>query len=128
MLRYVGMLIRQDFLNIHRAWHSILLRHGVTQAALSSWSNHVDEELNLMKHKMWVRFRFFFTRRREGKNLPAPPLPISDSDPSPRNVKHMYPAIEMYHSKEETRKKTEERMATFGTPPTSAVQRVLLGV
>jgi hypothetical protein len=35
--------MRQSFLNIHRAYHSILLQHGMSQETLDEWSRHIDK-------------------------------------------------------------------------------------
>jgi hypothetical protein len=43
LLQYVGVLMRQNLLIIHRAYHAIMLKHGMDQATLDDWSNHVDE-------------------------------------------------------------------------------------
>jgi len=43
LLKYVGVLMLQNFLNVHRAFHSILLKHGMDQETLNEWSAHVDE-------------------------------------------------------------------------------------
>jgi hypothetical protein len=43
LLKYVGTLTRQNFLNVHRAYHAILLKHGVDQETLDEWSRHTDE-------------------------------------------------------------------------------------
>jgi hypothetical protein len=43
ILQYVGLLTRQNFLSIHRAYHAIMLKHGMDQATLDEWSKHVDQ-------------------------------------------------------------------------------------
>jgi hypothetical protein len=43
MLQYAGTLMRQNFLNLHRAYHGILLRHGMSQEMVNEWSRQVDE-------------------------------------------------------------------------------------
>jgi len=43
MLQYVGVLMRQNLLSIHRAFHAIMLDHGMDQATLDDWSRHVHE-------------------------------------------------------------------------------------
>jgi hypothetical protein len=35
--------MRQVFLNIHRAYHAILLRHGMTREKVEEWSQNADE-------------------------------------------------------------------------------------
>jgi hypothetical protein len=42
-LYYIGSLMRQVFLNIHQAFHGILLKHGLDQATLDQWSAKVEE-------------------------------------------------------------------------------------
>jgi hypothetical protein len=38
MLKHAGVLMQQNFLNIHTAFHSIMLRHGMDQETLNEWS------------------------------------------------------------------------------------------
>jgi hypothetical protein len=42
-LMFAGALMRQVFMNIHRAYHAILLRHGMDQATLNVWSEKVEK-------------------------------------------------------------------------------------
>lgn len=161
MLQYAGMLTRLAFSKIHRAYHPILLRHGMDQETLDEWSRKADEgtkpflhlassmtlilEMNNMRHKLWVGFRFFWTRRRERAELPAPPLPqlplgirralyengmeAPSSDPwresSPGRL-HPYPAIKFYHTREEVIAALNERKATTGCLPKSMVEKAWL--
>jgi hypothetical protein len=48
LLRRVGEAIRNGFLNIHRAYHSKLLQHGLTQDVLNDWSENIDEGTSLI--------------------------------------------------------------------------------
>jgi hypothetical protein len=91
-----------------------------------------NTELEKGTHKMWVRFRFFWTRRREGVGLPAPPLPTlpiqdnastDESATDMNNGQSRYPAIEMYRTKEESLAKLAERKASRGILPQSAVEK-----
>jgi hypothetical protein len=43
LLKYVGTLMRQNFLVVHRAFHVILLKHGMHQEILDEWSRHAEE-------------------------------------------------------------------------------------
>jgi hypothetical protein len=78
---------------------------------------------------MWIRFRFFWTRRRERLGLSAPPLPTlplqdnASTDGSATEGQCRYPAIEMYRTKEETLTKLAERKASMGILPQSAVEK-----
>jgi hypothetical protein len=72
---------------------------------------------------MWIRFRFFWTRRKRDEELIMPlesrlATTTSDSTPIIR-----YPAFETYHSKEEAISRTESRMATLGVLPKSFVEK-----
>lgn len=42
-LRYVGLLMRQVFLNIHRAYHVILRKYGIPVETLEAWSSNIDQ-------------------------------------------------------------------------------------
>jgi hypothetical protein len=42
ILHYVGTLVRQNFLNIHRAWHPILRQYHMNQETLNEWSRQVE--------------------------------------------------------------------------------------
>jgi hypothetical protein len=42
-LQYAGALMRQVFLNIHRAFHGILLQHGMEKEKLDQWSRNIDQ-------------------------------------------------------------------------------------
>ncbi|PVG03326.1 hypothetical protein CPB86DRAFT_793754 [Serendipita vermifera] len=144
MLQYAGILMRQNLLNIHRAYHPILVRHGMDPAVLEEWSLKADEEIKNSRVKMWVQYFFSWARRRAGDDLPAPPLPTtshsrqsSDQRPStptassPRFVtggwisppEHRYPAIEIYRTKEEARFEQRRRQKMVGQLPPSALQR-----
>ncbi|PVF94107.1 S-adenosyl-L-methionine-dependent methyltransferase [Serendipita vermifera] len=147
MLQYGGSLMRHSFLNIHRAYHKILLQYGMSQDMLNDWSKHVDEELNGQKQKLWVRFRFCWARRRAGPDLPAPALPPRPERSSPgqspqdsplsenptsvppesedfrRAPGHRYPAIEVFTTREEARIEREIRMTKMGELPELVVRK-----
>jgi hypothetical protein len=151
VLQYVGVLMRQVFLNIHRAYHSILLRHGLTRAKVEQWSQDADEgeliivfpskhlshcnyssELNTNRFKLWVRFRFCWARRREGPNLPALPLPAiptaeqdttSDNDRPPSPAPIPYRVFDVFHNREEAAADTQRRQRSVGALPEPAVRR-----
>lgn len=132
MLQYVGVLMRQVFLNIHRAYHGILRKHGVPQATLDQWSKLVDIELNQSIRKLWVRFMYCCARRRSPDGGPAPPLPVPsppvNNDPSqtregrPSGEEIVYPEKEIYTSPEQARAKREQRLATMGFVPSSVAR------
>lgn len=42
-LGYVGSLMRQVILNVHKAYHPILLRYGMDQEVLDEWSRIIEE-------------------------------------------------------------------------------------
>lgn len=84
---------------------------------------------------MWVRFRFFWTRRRQGEGLPAAPLPVQDIDVTgiSEDSEHgaatfretfRYPAIELYRDQEEAMTKSKERQASKGVLPDSHLRKV----
>ncbi|PVF94115.1 S-adenosyl-L-methionine-dependent methyltransferase [Serendipita vermifera] len=147
MLQYGGALMRQSFLNIHRAYHAILLQHGMSRNVLNEWSRQIDQEITTPKKKLWVRFRFCWARRRASEGLPAPPLPKhpgrssppdtppltprgSNSPPISPEVKdfcrplgHRYPAIEIFTTAEEARREREKRELNVGELPELMVER-----
>jgi hypothetical protein len=43
MLKYVGILMRQNFLASHRAYHMMLRKQGMDPATLDDWSEHVQQ-------------------------------------------------------------------------------------
>lgn len=43
LLQYVGTIMRQNCSNLHRAFHPILLKHGMSQEVLNNWSKHTQE-------------------------------------------------------------------------------------
>ncbi|CAG8752948.1 4405_t:CDS:2, partial [Acaulospora colombiana] len=43
LLQYAGESIRKGFMNIHHAYHSKLLQHGLSQDVLNEWSRNIDE-------------------------------------------------------------------------------------
>lgn len=74
-----------------------------------------------MSPRMWLRFRFFWTRRRRDEELTEPlelrPATTTiDSTPIVR-----YPAFETYHSKAETISRMERRRDSLGVLPKSFV-------
>ncbi|KIM25817.1 hypothetical protein M408DRAFT_204621 [Serendipita vermifera MAFF 305830] len=135
LLQYVGILMRQNLSSIHRAYHGIMLKAGMDQATLDEWSNNVEKELRDLNPRMWLRFRFMMARRRAGENLPAPPLPtvqtpdlstsaaqeLEDAE-TRRRTRVQYPAMDIYHTREENMARMRQRRSTFGVFPTSAVQ------
>jgi hypothetical protein len=90
-------------------------------------------EITELTHKMWVRFRFFWTRRREDEGLPAPALPAIIDSPSAEAGLHdqvtgrpRYPAIEFYRTRDETVAKMEDRIQYWGILPESVVEKAWL--
>jgi hypothetical protein len=43
MLKYVGILMRQNFLATHRAYHRVLLKQGMDPTTLEDWSEQVQQ-------------------------------------------------------------------------------------
>lgn len=127
-LHYGGLLMRQSLMNIHRAFHSILLRHGMTQDVLDAWSQEIDQELSTSRCKSWVRFHFNVARRR----LQQDSTPGVDSErslpriePRPRDG-NSYPAFEIFYDKETARAAWAKREETMGKLPTACVLRAWL--
>ena len=77
-------------------------------------------ELKSMSLRMWVRFRFFWTRKRCDEGL-AEPLESKLSTTTSDSVR--YPAFETYHSKAEATSKMEKRKQSLGVLPKSAVAK-----
>ncbi|CCA67628.1 hypothetical protein PIIN_01456 [Serendipita indica DSM 11827] len=63
-LRYAGALMRQDLIQLSRAWHPILKVSGIDQATLDRWSERVDKELLTGKFKMLWHWRTTWGRRK----------------------------------------------------------------
>lgn len=135
LLQYVGVLVRQNLLSIHRAYHSIMLKNGMDQATLDEWSSNVEKELRDLNPRMWLRFRFMMARRRAGEGLPAPPLPTAPTpDPLTSTAQELedaeqrrrpqvrYPAMDIYYTREENMARMRQRRSTFGTFPPSVVK------
>lgn len=43
LLQYAGALMRLNFMNVHKAFHAVLLRHGMDQVTLDAWSKKADD-------------------------------------------------------------------------------------
>lgn len=43
MLKYAGILMRQNFLASHRGYHPMLLKQGIDHETLEDWSKHVQQ-------------------------------------------------------------------------------------
>lgn len=63
-LRYAGSLMRQDLMQVSRAWHPILKLYGIHQVTLNRWSERVDKELLECKFKMLMHWRATWGRRK----------------------------------------------------------------
>ncbi|CCA70828.1 hypothetical protein PIIN_04763 [Serendipita indica DSM 11827] len=127
-LHYGGLLMRQSLMSIHRAFHSILLRHGMTQDVLDAWSQEIDQELNTSRCKSWVRFHFNVARRRlEQDSTPGvnSERSLPRIEPRPRD-ENSYPAFEIFYDKETARATAAKREETIGKLPTACVVRAWL--
>ncbi|KAG8825269.1 hypothetical protein FRC17_008768 [Serendipita sp. 399] len=123
-LQYVGILMRQNFLNLHRAYHAILRKHGMQQNVLDEWARMTDEELIKGKRKVWARFTFSCAQRRAGSNLSAPALPAS-STPSEPVIDSSQPPFATYqewHTQERALAERERRLRMYGDRPRAAVR------
>lgn len=123
-LQYGGLLMRQSLMSIHRAFHSILLRYGLTQDVLNTWSQETENELNTSRCKSWVRFHFNFARRRHDDSTSGSD-PLLKMEARPRN-QNSYPAFEMFYNKADAVAAEQRRMATWGKLPTAHVERAWL--
>lgn len=47
VLRYAGILMQQVFLNLHKAFHPILLRHAMKSETLNDWSQQAEKGKSL---------------------------------------------------------------------------------
>lgn len=131
-LLYAGILMRQNILKVHRAFHSMFLRFGMDQATLDEWSQRADEELTLMRPRTWVRFRFCWARKRAESGGPAPVLSSietleTDPEGKPKRTiqrrPRTYPAIEIWDTREESVYQWNKRKGTMGEQPPSFLQR-----
>ncbi|PVF94110.1 hypothetical protein CPB86DRAFT_800707 [Serendipita vermifera] len=141
LLQYAGESIRKGFMNIHRAYHSKLLGHGLSQDVLNEWSRNIDEELNSLR--LWIRYPFCWARRRAGEGLPAPQLsPGSENScldemsqektnlPVPPEIKdfqrlpgYQYPTIEIFETKEEAHAQWSRTKSNMGEMPELIVRK-----
>ncbi|KAG8798943.1 hypothetical protein FRC16_006183, partial [Serendipita sp. 398] len=123
-LQYVGVLMRQAFLNIHRAYHGIMRKHGMPQSVLDEWSKRVDDEVGNTKRKLWVRFIFCCARRREAPGQPAPelPAPSPTSEPVIDTSRPPYATFEMWHTEEQALVEQHRRIITTGDLPQSVLR------
>lgn len=130
VLRYAGILMQQSFLNLHRAYHPMLLKQGMDQATLTYWSQQADIQLKTMQPNLWARCRWSLARKRTGENLPAPPLPTPDppiesgsAEPSSSPMGYTYHAHATYHSLNEAVSASQKRRDSRGVWPQPAVRR-----
>ncbi|KAG8835431.1 hypothetical protein FRC17_003330 [Serendipita sp. 399] len=123
-LQYVGVLMRQNFLNLHRAYHAILRKHGMQQQVLDEWAKMVDEELGKAKRKVWARFAFCCARRRVGPNRAAPSLPASSltNEPVLNSSQPPFATYEEWYTEELALAGRQRRIRTSGDLPHSAVR------
>lgn len=47
-LGFAGQLMRQNLMNIHRAYHVTLLKHGMDQETLNVWSENVEDGMSVI--------------------------------------------------------------------------------
>lgn len=80
-----------------------------------------------MKHKMWLRKSFFWTRRRQGEGPLVPPLPNRATDQSTILAHGVWPhhptTVEIYYNKEETLARMEKRHESLHDLPILAVEK-----
>ncbi|KAG8816468.1 hypothetical protein FRC17_000326 [Serendipita sp. 399] len=143
-LQYVGILMRQNFLNLHRAFHAILRKHGMQQHVLEEWARQVDEgqrvrfsphnlfsltrhepnktEIGKGKRHTWARYTINYARRRAGPKLPAPALPASSSPSEPviDSSQPPFATYEEWHTQEEALAHRERLIRTGGDLPRAA--------
>ncbi|PVF94109.1 hypothetical protein CPB86DRAFT_876622 [Serendipita vermifera] len=143
-LQYAGELMQKNYLNIHRAYHSRLLQCGLSQNDLNEWSSNIDDELDMLKKKLWVRFRFCWGRRSATGGSSAPSLPLQSRESLstvtspqeeaastiPSDVKdfrrppgYQYPAIEIFTSREEASAERTRRESGVGQLPELMVRK-----
>lgn len=141
--------MRQVCSNLHRSFHPMLRKHGISQEILDNWSvrcqkgghpfarksvettTHITglcPELDSMNRRYSARFPFAWARRRAGEGLPAPPLPQISTDPAhqpvggpKRKTRFKEPFFELFHTPEEALAAREKRRSTLGQYPVSAV-------
>ncbi|PVF91452.1 hypothetical protein CPB86DRAFT_830580 [Serendipita vermifera] len=142
-LQIVGALMQQNFLNIHLALHPMLLKYGVERNTVEGWSRNVERELRDFTHKMRVRYRCCWARRRslDGSSAPSLPdypefsllpsalssLPFWNDNPEQSHpeifIETPYPDIEFYTSQEQAIAEMEERNKAMRILPKFEVER-----
>ncbi|PVF94113.1 hypothetical protein CPB86DRAFT_64242 [Serendipita vermifera] len=142
-LQIVGTLMQQAFLTIHLAFHPIILKYGVERNTVEEWSLKTDYELRNFTHKMRVRYRCCWARRRslDGPLAPSLPnhpgfsplpsaissLPLLKDNQEPRDqgkdIESAYPGIEVYTSQEQATAELEKRNEAIGILPKAEVER-----
>lgn len=101
-LGYVGALMRQDFMRVHRAGHPVMKRLGWEAEKLEKWSELADKQMMDMSPKTWFRVSYAWGRRRAAENEPAPPLPqLASSTTTEADSGHPYPHYYVYATQQE---------------------------
>ncbi|PVF93104.1 hypothetical protein CPB86DRAFT_877415 [Serendipita vermifera] len=142
-LQTIGTLIQQVFLKVHLAYHPILLKYGVERNTVEQWSRNTDHELRNLTHKMRVRYRCCWARRRSLDGPSAPSLPDhpgfsplpsaisnlpflnvnSGRDDQVKEIESAYPGIEVYTSQEQAYAEMEKRNEAMRVLPKADVEK-----
>lgn len=101
LVRYVGMLMRQQMSEIPRTTQPLLLKAGWSKELTDRWGAGILEECK--KDDLGFRFRVVWGRRREGPEMSAPALPSVVSSSGDEFLRPKYPLYEEYDSEEQAR-------------------------
>ncbi|PVF93106.1 S-adenosyl-L-methionine-dependent methyltransferase [Serendipita vermifera] len=138
-LQVAGALTQLSHLNVHLAWHTFLLRHGMGKETLQEWSRKIEHELH--NQRAWMRLGFCCARRRSGKDLPATSLPnipgfsllpsalighpmLSGLAQDQDGVGAPYPAVDLYSTRNQAIEGLRRRRDLFVIPNTSVVGEI----
>lgn len=130
--------MQRSLLDVHVAWHTFLLRHGMDNEILQDWSRKIEHELRYVDHKFWIRLGFCCARRRADTGLPAPSLPnitefsllpsalighpmLGDLSQDKDSVKSPYPAVDVYDTRQQAIEGLKRRRDLYVVPSESVV-------